>query len=619
MNIKGNTTVEGEVLVEQLPITSTSLSAVVEVSGKLSKRQLGDIATLPKETYIPGLSVSFPPIFNLNTESLDYNNRSLVASLKNQMQGTSFMAPTNSNGTPAFRRIVKSDLSDAGVVFSDDSRINNWNTAYGWGDFRDYGLGTNSSNRISNSNLSSIKNTSIVSFDDGFDEPYPYGSVITMYKDNDEFTQLTIPVVSNVDHNHLAYRGKLTNGTVLPWVKVWDEFNLTKLSQLTNDSNFSTQTWVTSQNYSKQTLVAGSNVTISGSTISATNTTYDSGTAQLLTVGTDVSNRVWSAKILTDYIKANGGNKQIFEFTLGGGIKVKDWISQAGTSSIAIGQNSNAIMSNSLALLTGSLAEGNRAISVGFLSQAFENDSIAIGSYVTSRETSFSLGHSIANNQKYCTVVGAFNIDVSKNNPQQILYDDHETPVFVIGSGTSDVVRGNAQITYRDGSTRNFGRQYYDSNVRSVMDFTDPNTLVDVQYISENGSGLTPNPNGLTGSQYSGDVIANPIWLGNIEPDNLSLVYIHLETINGTVWTKFVGTHAPTSITAVVGVYLKSHKKILIRGYFVNNLLTTLIHEPWVYNLTNNTANFSSILPASYRILGNVVNTRNKVIYFNPR
>lgn len=57
-------------------------------------------------------------------------------------------------------------------------------------------------------------------------------------------------------------------------------------------------------------LVAGSNVTImpnteNGSlTISATDTTYTTGTASALNTGTSTTNQVWGAKIIADYVKA---------------------------------------------------------------------------------------------------------------------------------------------------------------------------------------------------------------------------------------------------------------------------------------------------------------------------
>lgn len=121
MKIGDNVVIEGTATIENLPISNSSLSAIVQTDGNLFKRELGTISTASKESYIPGLSIAFPSIFNLNTESLDYNNRSLVVSLKNQLQGTVFMGPVSMNGTPAFRRILKSDLTDSNVVFTDDN------------------------------------------------------------------------------------------------------------------------------------------------------------------------------------------------------------------------------------------------------------------------------------------------------------------------------------------------------------------------------------------------------------------------------------------------------------------------------------------------------------------
>ncbi|EHQ41554.1 hypothetical protein [Myroides odoratus] len=121
MKIGDNVVIEGTATIENLPISNSSLSAIVQTDGNLFKRELGTISTASKESYIPGLSIAFPSIFNLNTESLDYNNRSLVVSLKNQLQGTVFMAPVSMNGTPGFRYILKSDLANASVVFTDDN------------------------------------------------------------------------------------------------------------------------------------------------------------------------------------------------------------------------------------------------------------------------------------------------------------------------------------------------------------------------------------------------------------------------------------------------------------------------------------------------------------------
>ena len=126
------------------------------------------------------------------------------------------------------------------------------------------------------------------------------------------------------------------------WRVVWDNVNLTKLSQLSNDSGYLTSSalspyaqtsWVNANfdkyaSWNLQTnnvqrtsmpsgsnlnLVAGANVTINYSaggtvTISATdtdtNTTYALGTTAQLNTGTDTSAKVWSAKAISDWANA---------------------------------------------------------------------------------------------------------------------------------------------------------------------------------------------------------------------------------------------------------------------------------------------------------------------------
>lgn len=74
-------------------------------------------------------------------------------------------------------------------------------------------------------------------------------------------------------------------------------------------------------------LVAGSNVTLTPDatndkvTIAATDTTYSAGTQALLEAGTDTANRVWTSKILHDYVAANVGAVDAMRFkgTIGTG------------------------------------------------------------------------------------------------------------------------------------------------------------------------------------------------------------------------------------------------------------------------------------------------------------
>lgn len=52
-------------------------------------------------------------------------------------------------------------------------------------------------------------------------------------------------------------------------------------------------------------LTAGANVTISGNTISATDTKYNKGTAQDIQTGSNTEGKVWEAKVLADYINSS--------------------------------------------------------------------------------------------------------------------------------------------------------------------------------------------------------------------------------------------------------------------------------------------------------------------------
>ncbi|WP_430611468.1 hypothetical protein [Flavobacterium sp. JP2137] len=119
MRNKGDFINDGIAVIETLPNAGTELSAVFEESGQLKKKTIGSISMLPKESYLPGLSLAFPSIFNLNTTSLDYAHTDMTVSLASQLKGAVLMAPISMNGTPAFRKIVRSDLDLSEVVFED--------------------------------------------------------------------------------------------------------------------------------------------------------------------------------------------------------------------------------------------------------------------------------------------------------------------------------------------------------------------------------------------------------------------------------------------------------------------------------------------------------------------
>lgn len=222
MKIGGDFIIEGTATIENLPISNSSLSAIVQTDGNLFKRELGTISTASKESYIPGLSVAFPSIFNLNTESLDYNNRNLVVSLKNQLQGTVFMAPVSMNGTPQFRRMLKSDLTDASVLFSDDQRIANWDTAYSRGDFRTYGVGKYVSNILTLATLPSDTGFYFVNeTTDIFDGVVGKQAKVIRVA-NSSHSGIKATLILGHNGNELGYRFNDTS----PVARIWTDKNL---------------------------------------------------------------------------------------------------------------------------------------------------------------------------------------------------------------------------------------------------------------------------------------------------------------------------------------------------------------------------------------------------------
>ena len=66
------------------------------------------------------------------------------------------------------------------------SNIDNWNTAYGWGDYRQFGLGR--PNELPASDLNSVTYTSILGINDNTtNKPFGYGSVWTHRKSDVEY------------------------------------------------------------------------------------------------------------------------------------------------------------------------------------------------------------------------------------------------------------------------------------------------------------------------------------------------------------------------------------------------------------------------------------------------
>lgn len=108
--------------------------------------------------------------------------------------------------------------------------------------------------------------------------------------------------------------------------------------------------WLNGKGYSTQTLEAGSNVSISGNTISSTNTTYTTGTLAQLNTGTDTSGRLQTAKLLNDWLNGKGYVTTDTKYSAGNGITLSGTafslpvtVSGSGTYVQSVVQNTNGI------------------------------------------------------------------------------------------------------------------------------------------------------------------------------------------------------------------------------------------------------------------------------------
>lgn len=115
MKLKNKLEIDSTLKVGALPTASASnFSVLFENGGTVSKRTVGDIINKNSTDFIQGISNSFPSIFNYNTSTTP-SDSNLVVSFKNQLAGTVFAAPTTLNGTPSFRKLIDSDLSETSI------------------------------------------------------------------------------------------------------------------------------------------------------------------------------------------------------------------------------------------------------------------------------------------------------------------------------------------------------------------------------------------------------------------------------------------------------------------------------------------------------------------------
>jgi hypothetical protein len=97
--------------------------------------------------------------------------------------------------------------------------IGNWNTAYGWGDYRQYGFGR-TVEAPTNYDINTVANTSILGINDNTsNRPFDFGSVWTHRKDANNFTQIAV----NSDNGNFHVRGWNANFGNTGWKRGWTE------------------------------------------------------------------------------------------------------------------------------------------------------------------------------------------------------------------------------------------------------------------------------------------------------------------------------------------------------------------------------------------------------------
>lgn len=137
-----------------------------------------------------------------------------------------------------------------------------------------------------------------------------------------------------------------------------------------------------------------------------------------------------------------------------------------GVGGVALGAWSQAFGTTSFAMGNGPLAEGDHSVAFGFYTQAigyaamttgehtkaYGSHSTAIGDETRAKGTnSFSMGYSTNAKGYSSLVIGMYNDSLLTTN-QTVAADT--TPLFIVGNGSSNVVRHNAVVVYKNGTTK---------------------------------------------------------------------------------------------------------------------------------------------------------------------
>ncbi|WP_353159378.1 hypothetical protein [Myroides odoratus] len=447
---------------------------------------------------------------------------------------------------------------------------------------------------------------------------------------------------------NIWFRG-LEAGNYRDWYSFWHSGNLV---------NPATQDWVTSRGYvttdttySVFTRTVPGLVPMPGGTTATrylredgtwvvpTNTTYSAGTLALLNAGTDTSNRVWSTKVLADYVVAKlaQGADSIWEHTPQGGLRIRNYDSLASRDgAIAITKGGGATKINAIGIGTSINSDGNDGIVVGPLSVNLGTYGTVVGPYsVNTAMEGVVTGTFLQNNQRGCTVTGRYNHPIQNTTTNTI---NNYSPLFIIGNGKSASIRSNAYEMFSDGKGEFANVQSY-KNQHSFGDMDIPNW----KFIQDNISGGDGNGSedwvSNYGSQISvfleskanehlgdspyegtGEILADQKF-SNV--DKPTLVYLG----NDGIWRKWNNSanaeQGNLSNSAVLGIALGDMKSVLLRGYYVAKLsveLQDLVIEVnngnMFHSINKGTLMAGSSTSFTERVFGYSINS--EVAYFNP-
>ncbi len=171
----------------------------------------------------------------------------------------------------------------------------------------------------------------------------------------------------------------------------------------------------------------------------------------------------WDKDSIGNFSFASGYNakaKEEHSFAAGNGSLA------LGYASFAIGDGAKATNSNTIAIGSSATASGDNDIAIGNLAKASGGSSISLGynttasganSFATGNNTNASgylssaIGNATLAKGYGNTAVGMFNDPLLTNNSENLFNVYPESPMFMVGNGTSNSNRKNAIVVQRNG------------------------------------------------------------------------------------------------------------------------------------------------------------------------